>query len=116
MTAHDIYCLDGQVPETLVSSETTDISPFASFKWYEWTLFQYMSLIYPNNTMIQGHDLGPAINIRLLIMQKVLKANNKVVYCSTVRLFTPNVRADEVMTRKQNKLDQSIEKLWGDLA
>ena len=35
LTAHEIYRLNGQVPETLVSGETADISPFAAFKWYE---------------------------------------------------------------------------------
>ena len=35
MTAHDIYRLDGQVPETIVSGEPADISPFAAFKRYE---------------------------------------------------------------------------------
>jgi hypothetical protein len=38
--AHEIHRLDGQVPETLVSGETADISPLAAFKWYEWVLFQ----------------------------------------------------------------------------
>ena len=32
LTAHDIYRPDGQVPETLVSGKTADISPFAAFK------------------------------------------------------------------------------------
>ena len=40
LTAREIYRLDGQVPETLVSGETADISPFAAFKWYEWVLFR----------------------------------------------------------------------------
>ena len=30
-TAHNIYGLDGQVPETIVSGKTADISPFALF-------------------------------------------------------------------------------------
>ena len=39
-TAHDIYKLNGQVPETIVSGETADISPLAQFKWYKWVLFR----------------------------------------------------------------------------
>ena len=31
-TALDIFSLNGQVPETIVSGETADISPFALFK------------------------------------------------------------------------------------
>ena len=39
LTAHEIYQLDGQVPETIVGGETAYISPFATFKWYKWVLF-----------------------------------------------------------------------------
>ena len=34
-TTLDIFSLNGHVLETIVSGETTDISPFALFKWYE---------------------------------------------------------------------------------
>ena len=33
-TALDIYELRGQVPETVVSGETSDISPFVELAWY----------------------------------------------------------------------------------
>lgn len=32
VTAHDIYRLNGEVPETLASGETADTSPLAQFK------------------------------------------------------------------------------------
>ena len=38
--AHDLYSLSGQVPETIVSGETADISPFAISKWYQWVMFR----------------------------------------------------------------------------
>jgi hypothetical protein len=34
-TAHDIYQLDGQVPETMMSGETADITAVAVYQWYE---------------------------------------------------------------------------------
>ena len=34
-TAHDIYQLDGRVPETVVSGETADISPFCEFGFWD---------------------------------------------------------------------------------
>ena len=40
LTALDIYGLSGQVPETIVSGKTADISPFAAFKWYQWIMYQ----------------------------------------------------------------------------
>jgi hypothetical protein len=74
--------LDGQVPETIVSGKTADFLPFAAFtKWFEeWVVFCNTSVTYPDNTMILGRDLGPAINIRPAMTRKVLKSNGKVVY------------------------------------
>jgi hypothetical protein len=40
VTAHDIYSLDGQVPQTIVKGETTNISAIALFHWYEWIMFR----------------------------------------------------------------------------
>ena len=34
LTAHEIYRLDGHVRKKIVSGETADLSPFATFKWY----------------------------------------------------------------------------------
>jgi transposase len=35
-TALDIYELHGQVPETILSGQTADISPFVQHGWYDW--------------------------------------------------------------------------------
>ena len=56
LTAHDIYRLNGQVPETLVSNEIADISPCVAFKWYEWVLFRDTSVMYLNDTMVLGRN------------------------------------------------------------
>ena len=34
-TALDIYEVQGEVPDTLLSGKTTDISPFVEHKWYD---------------------------------------------------------------------------------
>jgi hypothetical protein len=114
LTAHEIYRLDEQVPETRVSWETTDISPFAAFKWYEWVLFRDTSVTYPDDTMVLGCDLGPAIDIRPTMTRKVLKANRKVVYRSTIRGLSPDEMADETMTKEREKFNESVKKLLGD--
>ena len=38
-TAHDIFMLNGEVPETIMSGETSDISQFCEFEWYDWVYF-----------------------------------------------------------------------------
>ena len=102
-TAHDIYRLNGQVPETVVSGETADISPFALFKWYEWVMFRDTSVTYPDDSMVLGRDLGPAIDIGPAMTRKVLKSNGQVVYRSTVRSLTPDEMADESMKKKREE-------------
>ena len=38
-TALDIYGLEGQVPETFMSSQMGDISSLCEFEWFEWVMF-----------------------------------------------------------------------------
>ena len=33
--AHNIYCINGETPETIMSGETSDISQFCELGWYE---------------------------------------------------------------------------------
>ncbi|KAI2513194.1 Reverse transcriptase (RNA-dependent DNA polymerase) [Fragilaria crotonensis] len=113
-TAHDIYRLNGQVPETLVSGETADISPLALFKWYEWVLFRDTSVTYPDDSMVLGRDLGPAIDIGPAMTRKVLKSNGQVVYRSTVRALTADELADETMTKNRREFTEKVNAILGD--
>jgi Reverse transcriptase (RNA-dependent DNA polymerase) len=113
-TAHDIYKLNGQVPETIVSGETADISPLAQFKWYEWVMFRDTSVTYPDAPMVLGRDLGPAIDIGPAMTRKILKSNGKVVYRSTVRELTPDEMADETMTQTRKEFTEQINSVLGD--
>ncbi len=114
LTAHDIFKLDGQVPETVVSGETADISPFALFKWYEWVMFRDTSVTYPDDAMVLGRDLGPAIDIGPAMTRKVLKQNGQVVYRSTVRSLTPDELADESTKKKREEFTEKVNAVLGD--
>ena len=83
-TALDIFSLSGQVLETIVSGETANISPFALFIWYEWVMHHDTSIPFPKEQLVLGRDLGPAIDIGPAMTHKILKANGKIVYRSTV--------------------------------
>ena len=71
-------------------------------------------MTYPDDTMVLGRDLGPAIDIGPAMTRKVLKANGKVVYQSTVRMLTPDEMADETMTKEREKFNDAVEKALGD--
>ncbi|KAI2505177.1 Reverse transcriptase (RNA-dependent DNA polymerase) [Fragilaria crotonensis] len=113
-TAHDIYKLNGQVPETIVSGETADISPLVQFGWYEWVMFRDTSVTYPDEAMVLGRDLGPAIDIGPAMTRKVLKANGEVVYRSTVRSLTPDEIADATARTAREKFTESVNKIFGE--
>ena len=46
-TALDQYDLRGQVPETIVSGQTADISPFVEHEWYDWVKWYDVNAAFP---------------------------------------------------------------------
>ena len=114
LTAHDIYKLDGQVPETLVMGNTADISALSLFGWFKWVMFRDTVATYPDDKMVLGRDLGPAIDIGPAMTRKILKANGQVVYRSTVRSLTPDEVSDETMKKEREKFTEGVNKALGD--
>eukprot|EP00804_Cyclotella_cryptica_P020249 CCRYP_010925-RA/>CCRYP_010925-RA protein AED:0.44 eAED:0.44 QI:0/0/0/1/0/0/2/0/119 len=53
-TTHDIYCLDGRVPETVVLGETADISPFCEFGFWDWVKFRDQGVAFPGDALVLG--------------------------------------------------------------
>ena len=53
-TALDIYGLEGQVPKTVISGQTGDISSLCEFEWFEWVIFFQPKETYPDNKMFIG--------------------------------------------------------------
>ena len=46
-TPIDSYELQGQVPETVLSGQTADISPFIEHRWYDWVCYWDSTADYP---------------------------------------------------------------------
>ncbi len=113
LTAHNIFRLNGQVPVTIVSGETADI-PLAQFGWYKWVMFRNTSVTHPDDAMVLGRDLGPAIDIGPAIARKVLKANGQTIYLSTVRSLTPDELADKTMKSQRDAFTRLINSALGD--
>jgi hypothetical protein len=113
-TAYNIYKLNGQVPETIVSGETAGILPLVPFKWYEWVIFCDTSATYPKDLMVLGRDLGPAMDKGPATTRKVLKSNGQVVYRSTACSLTPDELADEAMNQCRKKLMEKVNAALGD--
>ena len=50
-TAHEIYRLDGEVPETVMSCKASDISQFCKLEWFEWVLFRDETDLFPDDML-----------------------------------------------------------------
>ena len=84
-TAHDILELNREVPETLVSGQTPDISPFTQHEWYKWVKFRDTKAPFPDTKYALGRYLGPSINVGPAMM---LKANSQILHRTTYRELT----------------------------
>eukprot|EP00804_Cyclotella_cryptica_P015837 CCRYP_006340-RA/>CCRYP_006340-RA protein AED:0.27 eAED:0.33 QI:64/0/0/1/0/0.33/3/0/257 len=78
-TTHDIYHLDGRVPETVVSGETADISPFYEFGFWDWVKFRDQGVAFPGNALVLGKYLGPSIDELARVLHRKRDADGKAV-------------------------------------
>jgi hypothetical protein len=116
-TAHDIYRLDDQVPQTILKGETADISAIALFQcWYDdWVIFRDTSIKFPDDNMVLGCNLGPAIDIRPAMTRKILKENGQTVIRSTVHSLTPDeLKWCEDHKAKRKAFDVKVNEALGD--
>ena len=107
-TAHDIFILQGEVPETVMSGETSDISQFCEFAFYDWIMFRDQPVAFPDDNPVLGRYLGPAIDVGPALTAKILKANGEVVYRSTYRALTDVELANAAHVCRRIEFDLNI--------
>jgi hypothetical protein len=107
-TSNDIYMTNGQVPETIMKGTTANISHIAEFGWYDWVMFRDNVPTYPNDKVVLGHYLGPAINMGSALTAKILKDNGQFVCCSTLRHLTQQELNCSVHTATRLCFDESV--------
>ena len=112
-TALDIFKLDGRVPETVVSGETADISPFCEFGFWDWVKFRDSGVAFPTDSLVLGKYLGPSIDVGPAMTQRVMKANGEVEDRSTLRLLTPEECMSDALRAEQEKFLASVCDRWG---
>ena len=76
-TSNDIYMTNGQVPETIMKGTTADISHIAECGWYDWVMFRDNVPSYPDDKLILGRYLGPAVDTGSALTAKILKDNGQ---------------------------------------
>ena len=100
--------LDGQVPETIMSGRTADISTFAALGWYQWIKYYDTVQGYPEHKETLGQWLGPAVDIGPDMTSKVLKNNGQVIYTSTYRALTEDEMANPEETKARQAFDAAV--------
>jgi hypothetical protein len=106
----------GQVPETIMTRNTAAISHIAEFGWYDWVMFRDKGHSYPDDKLILGHYLGPAIDTGSALTTKILKSNDVFICRSTLRHLTDEELNSSVCKDMRRRFDESIEHHLGPAA
>ena len=67
-----------QVPKTIMTGNTSDISRICQFGWYDWVMY-YDNATFPDDRALLCHYLGPAIDVGSMLTAKILKPNRQYV-------------------------------------
>eukprot|EP00804_Cyclotella_cryptica_P016777 CCRYP_002064-RA/>CCRYP_002064-RA protein AED:0.32 eAED:0.33 QI:0/0/0/1/1/1/2/0/448 len=108
-TAHDIYMLHGEGPGTIMSGETSDISQFCEFEWYEWVKFRDSAVQFPEDSLVLGRYLCPSSDVGPALTAKTVKQNGEIVHRSTYHGLTPEEIVNPVDQAAMKSFNKSIE-------
>ena len=115
-TALNLYGLQGEVPETLVTGQTADISSLAEFEWYQWVLYYDELASYPDDKQKLARWLGPSFDVGSAMTAKLLKENGNYAHRSTYRALTADELLNPDMKKRMDAFDQNIVSVMGELA
>jgi hypothetical protein len=110
-TASAIYSLMGQVPETVVSGLTPDISNLAEFGWYDPVWYVNYKQDEDFKRVHLGRYLGPSFEYGQELCYKVLNWFGKVLHRSSVYSLTDDDKRNPAVTEKLVALDAEIARL-----
>ena len=112
-TAHGYAELEGQVPETIMTGQTADISPYVEHEWYEWVKALDPQQSFPHDKEILGRWLGPARTVGPAMCAKILKSNGRILYTSSYRALTPEELRNPEEEKKRQLFDATIREKLG---
>ena len=116
-TAHDMWQLKGEVPETLILGNTADISYLAEFGWYDWVVYNETDKRksgYPDIPPTIGRYLGPTEpGVGSTMSYYVLNRKGAVVRRTQLRQLTKEEMNWDSIKRTQASFDAEIRKILG---
>jgi hypothetical protein len=84
-TSNSVYMTNAEVPETIMTGSTADISHICEFGWYDWVMFRDNIPTFLDVKLILGWYLEPATNVGSALTAKILKLNGQTIFRSTLR-------------------------------
>lgn len=112
-TALDSYELQGEVPETILSGQTADISPFIEHAWYDWVYWWDTISSFPEPREVLGRWLGPSLDVGPAMTAKILKINGQILHLQTYRPLSEDEYAQPHITAEREQFDREIRRLLG---
>jgi len=100
--------INGEVPETIMTGSTADISHICEFGWYDWVTFRDNVPAFPDNKLMLGRYLGPATNVGSALTAKILKSNGQSVCRSTLRHLNDEELHCTIQKELRRAFDESI--------
>ena len=113
-STRNIYELYGQVPQSRISGQQTDISSLAAFGWYEWVYYRDPGQTYPMASERLGRCLGPAEHAGTAMSQWVLNEKGNVLPQQTLRHLTKQEMISNTELTKRTTFDETIKSRLGD--
>ena len=110
-TARGNYRLQSQVPETMLTGQTSDISNLAEYGWYEWVKYHD----YSSKEETLGRWLGPTEdNVGSAMASKILMKNCNTYVTATLRPLTQAEWESDDERRAREDFDQKIQQRLGE--
>ena len=110
-TARGHYKLHSQVPETVLTGQTSDISPLAEYGWYDWVKYYD----YKSKEETLGRWLGPAgESVGSAMTSMILQLNCHIYVTGTLRALSQEEWDSADEHRQRDTFDEEITRRLGE--
>ena len=92
----DIYGLEGQVPETVMTGQSANISNLCEYERFQLVMYYQTKERYPDDKLAMGRYLGPVIDVGNAINYKILFPDSNYFCRLTSRPWIPVEKANPV--------------------
>jgi hypothetical protein len=107
-TSNSVYMSNGEVPETITTGSTANISHICEFDWYDWVMFWDNVPTFPDIKLILGQYFGPAVNVGSALTAKILKSNGQTVCRLTLRHLNDEEIHCPIYQKMRRVFDETI--------